>query len=396
MKTFVTLTEAFQLFEQEITPKMETSLCPVEFGLGHRLAESIYAPIPQPPFSKSAMDGFVFREEEIGKTEPFLLQGALYAGDHSEECIQENHCFKIMTGAEIPENGGVVVRQEDCQVDGECVRVLAWPKNNNICIKGEDFDIGELLISKGTVLTYIHLALLSSIGRTEIVIQKRPRIALLISGSEVCQPGKPLLEGKIYDSNAMLMKQRLLTLGYGAKTVEFLPDDKNAVGNMLEQISKDHDMILTTGGVSVGEKDIFHDALDLAKAKKMFWKVRLKPGTPAIFSMLNQCPILSLSGNPFAVGVTFEVLARKVLYCLTKDERLLLKQLQAPIKNGFKKTSDKSRFVRAKWDGESVEIPEGLHASYALKSMMGCNALVEIPAREETVKEGENVTIWIL
>lgn len=397
MKILVTVTEAYQLFQQEITRRREIGTCPVEYGLGHRLAEAIYAPLPQPPFSKSAMDGFVFRMEDIGKRESFIMQGALYAGDNPIEPIKENHCFKIMTGAKVPDNGHVVVRQEDCVIEGNTVKVLVWPtKGNNICIKGEDFKEGELLIPEGTVLDYIHIALLSSIGRTEIMIYKKPRIAVLISGSEVCQPGKPLIEGKIYDSNAMMIKQRLLTLGYGAKTIEFLQDDKAEVSKVLEQISQNHDMIVTTGGVSVGEKDIFHDALEMAHAKKVFWKVALKPGTPAIFSMLNGCPIISLSGNPFAVGVTFEMLARKVLYEITNDDRLLMTCLQAPIKNAFQKTSDKSRFVRAKWNGTCVEVPEGLHASYALKSMMGCNALVELPARKEPIKAGEEVTIWLL
>lgn len=396
MKTLVTVTEAYQLFQEEVEKRVEVCTCPVEYGLGHRLAEAIYAPLPQPPFSKSAMDGFVFRSEDIGKEE-FFMQGALYAGDNPIELIEENKCFKIMTGAKVPDNGYVVVRQEDCVVEGNQVKVLKWPtKGNNICIKGEDFQKGELLIPEGTALDYIHLALLSSIGRTEITIYKKPRIAVLISGSEVCQPGRPLLEGKIYDSNAMLIKQRLLTLGYGAKTIEFLEDDKASVARVLEQISKEHDMIITTGGVSVGEKDIFHDALDMANAKKVFWKVALKPGTPAIFSMLNGCPIISLSGNPFAVGVTFEMLARKVLSCLTDDDRLRMECLQVPIKNAFQKTSDKTRFVRAKWDGKLVEVPEGLHASYALKSMMGCNSLVELPARKEPIQAGEEVTIWLL
>ena len=396
MKTFVTLKEAFQLFQEAITPKEEVCSCPVEYGLGHRIAEEIYAPLPQPPFSKSAMDGFVFRKEDVGKKQPFSLQGALYAGDDAKELMKEGNCFKIMTGAKIPENGEIVVRQEDCQVDGNKVIVNIWPKGKNICLKGEDFKEGESLLPKGVTLDYVNLALLSSIGKVEVTVYKKPRIALLVSGSEVCQPGKPLLEGKIYDSNAMLIKQRLLTLGYGAKTIEFLQDDKNAVAKTLERISKSHDVIITTGGVSVGEKDIFHDALDIAKARKIFWKVALKPGTPAIFSMLNECPIISLSGNPFASSVTFELLARNVLYHITKDERLLLKSVQAPIKTSFQKTSDKSRFVRAIWNGSSVEIPEGLHSSYALKSMMGCNALVEIPISKEPIKAGDLVTVWIL
>ena len=396
MKTFVTLKEAFILFEEEIKQKEETCLCPVEFGLGHRLAEDIYAPFPQPPFSKSAMDGFVFRKEDIGCVEPFLIQGALYAGDNATQLIEQKQCFKIMTGAKIPDNGAVVVQQEHCVVEENKVTVNVWPKRINICLKGEDFGQGELLLEKGTVLDYITLALLSSIGRTEIEIYKKPRIAVLVSGNEVWEPGKPLPEGKIYDSNAMMIKQRLLTLGYGAKTIEFLPDDPKEVATTLEEMSRCHDIIITTGGVSVGEKDIFHDALTFANAKKVFWKVALKPGTPAIFSMLNECPIISLSGNPFASSVTFEVLARRVLYCLTKDQRLLVETVRGTIKNGFKKTADKSRFIRAKWNGKEVEIPEGLHASYALKSMAGCNALAEIPASEEPLSESEEINVWLL
>ena len=254
MKTFVTLKEAFILFEEEIKQKEETCLCPVEFGLGHRLAEDIYAPFPQPPFSKSAMDGFVFRKEDIGCVEPFLIQGALYAGDNATQLIEQKQCFKIMTGAKIPDNGAVVVQQEHCVVEENKVTVNVWPKRINICLKGEDF----------TVLDYITLALLSSIGRTKIQIYKKPRIAVLVSGNEVWEPGRPLPEGKIYDSNAMLIKQRLLTLGYGAKTIKFLPDDPKEVATTLEEMSRCHDIIITTGGVSVDQM--------IQKKWRLHWK----------------------------------------------------------------------------------------------------------------------------
>jgi molybdopterin molybdotransferase len=194
----------------------------------------------------------------------------------------------------------------------------------------------------------------------------------------------------------MLLTQRLKELGYEVDIFEYLEDDALKLAQRLKELVSKVDVIITTGGVSVGEKDIFHEAIDLAGGEKIFWRVNLKPGTPALFSLIDSCPVLSLSGNPFAACVTFEILGRTLLGFLQKDSLLPLKRNSGALLSDFSKGGDKRRFVRGKFCNGKIEIPDGLHSSYALGSMKGCNVLVEIPSGSNGVKSGDEVVIWEL
>jgi molybdopterin molybdotransferase len=396
MRKNIEIEEAYKIFENNIKD-VEIEEIDISKGLGYILAEDIYSPINQPPFSKSAMDGITLNFKNLKENFEFTINSTIYAGDDCSFNLKDNEVYKIMTGAKIPVHCDIVIPQENCIFyNGKVIIKKFGKKGSNICFLGEDFQKGELLLKKGEKLDYINLALLSSIGVTKIKVYKKIKIALLISGDEVSSPWETLKAGKIFDSNGMLLTQRLKELGYEVSIFEYLEDSALKTSIKLKELASQVDIIFTTGGVSVGEKDIFHEAIELARGKKLFWRVNLKPGTPALFSTIDNCPILSLSGNPFAACVTFELLGRYILGALQKDPLLPLKKNSGVLISDFPKGGDKRRFIRGRYSNGKVEIPNGLHSSYALGSMRGCNVLIDIPAGSEGIKSGEEIVIWEL
>ena len=212
-----------------------------------------------------------------------------------------------MTGAMLPQGCDCVLRQEDTDL-GNPVRIYAsLPPYKNYVYQGEDYRTGSLLLPAGTRLDAAALGVLASAGLTEVAVRRRPKVGLLTTGDEVVEAGQPLPPGKIYGSNGALLTARLTELGIPS-LCRHAADSPAAVAKAMEGMLADCDLLITTGGVSVGDKDIFHQALPLLGAERVFWKVDLKPGTPAMFSRYKGKPILSLSGNPFAAFTTFELL----------------------------------------------------------------------------------------
>ena len=168
------------------------------------------------------------------------------------------------------------------------------------------------------------------------------------------------------------------------------------MGAELKEACKDADIVITTGGVSVGKKDILHEALKIAGAEKIFWKVSIQPGTPSIFSVCNNTLIISLSGNPFGAMANLELLVRPLLYQMTGDERYVMEKREGILKERFPKKSKGRRFVRAIYRRGEVTFPEGIYSSGAIGTLRGCNCLLEIPAGTPPMEAGEQVTVWKL
>ena len=206
--------------------------------------------------------------------------------------------------------------------------------------------------------------------------------------------GAMLPPGKIYGSNGALLAARLAELGIPS-FCRHAADSPAAVAKAMDEMLEDCHLLITTGGVSVGDKDIFHQALPLLGAERVFWKVDLKPGTPAMFSRHGGKPILSLSGNPFAAFTTFELLARPLLAALAGEPRLLPRQRQAVLTTPYDKPSPRRRFLRGRYEEGQAALPEG-HSSGQLASLVGCNCLVELPAGAPPAEAGQAVQVWLL
>lgn len=400
MEIGISLEHAFELIQDNIFGIKEVEEISLSQANQRILANDFYATMDMPPFNKSALDGYAFYFDDTKGASienPIHLEvvDTIYAGDYFDKKISHGQAIHLMTGTRVPKGCSAVIRFEDTNNNVEHLEIYKESKYmDGICVQGEDYQKGELLLKKGTKLDYASLAVLASNGIDCISVYKKPKVALVITGDEIMAPGLPLLPGKIYDSNQILLKARLEQLGFETSKCVYVSDDANELADVFTSLSKENDIIFSTGAVSVGDKDIVHPALEICEANKVFWKLKLKPGSPTVFSVLNQVPILSLSGNPFAAICMFEILGRFVLSCVYPDSSLVSIKKKGILKEDYLKKSPNRRFVRAICKDGFITVPKGSHSNNELKTLMGCNVLIDIEKGNMGIKAGEEVDIW--
>lgn len=366
------------------------------------LAKDMIAGFDNPPFDRSPVDGYACKAEDItdaSESHPVQLTvlEEIDAGQYSRVTVEKGQAVRIVTGAAIPKGCDCCVRQEDTDYGEETVRIFRptgqW---QNYCYRGENFKNGTVLLKKGDKVGFIEAGILASMGVIKVKVYRRVRAAVLTTGDEVMAPGKRLIPGKIYDCNQGLLAARMKEFGAELVEVAAIEDRPQAMTAALERIAPSVDLIVTTGAVSVEKKDIMHEALEMAGAKRIFWHIQMKPGMPTLFSMYQDTPVISLSGNPFGVAVSIDLLLRPVLHKMTQDEALKTVRKKCLLKNKFSKTIRGRRYVRAMTDGETVTIPTGLHSNGVLSSMAGCNCLIEMQEGQTGTRAGEMAEVILL
>ncbi len=368
--------------------------------LGRILAEDIVAKKDQPPFPRSPLDGYAIRSVDVvnaSKETPIVLRviDEVMAGHMSKKEVTEGTAIRIMTGAPIPNGADCIIMQEDTNYGETMVEIYKPLKAfQNYCFQGEDYKVGDKLLSKETRLGAVEIGILASLGYQRVSIYRKPRIALLTTGDEIVLPGEELKEGKIYDSNLYTLGTRLVELGMEVPIEERIDDDKQLVVDRIQEVVDSVDMIITTGGVSVGKKDIMHDVFELLGCKRLFWKIAIKPGMPTLCGLYKGKLLVCLSGNPFGATVNLELLVRPLLGKMTRMKELEVKRKQAITEDGFLKKSPVTRYVRAYYEDGHVKLPKGSNDSGILSSMIGCNCLIEILAGTEKIEKGE--CVWVV
>lgn len=411
-------------------------------ALGKFTAKDCISTINQPPFDRSPLDGYAFKAaDSVGasKESPVTLSviAEVDAGDYFEGEIEAGQAVRIMTGAPIPSGADCVIKQEDTDYGEESVQIYKELKAyDNFCYAGEDFKVGDCLIEAGTKITAIEVGILASMGISEvevleawecdvkeieaegiegnkIIAEKKKletkeienrkkeydiKVAIFSTGDELVAPDTDILpKGKIYNSNMYLLVARMKELGINVSEFGHLGDDSSLVAKKIKELSDTYDLIITTGGVSVGKKDIMHEALDILDAKRIFWRVKLKPGMPTIYARVNHAAVLCLSGNPYGAAVNVDLLGRCALATLAGDDSLLMSEKTAILQNEFLKGGGGvPRYVRAFYDDGKVFIKTGKHSSGVLGSMQGCNCLIVVPADAHGIKAGDQVTVALL
>lgn len=398
----IELDKALDIILDSVESIGDTEEIELEDGLGRILAEDFYAPMDNPPFARSPLDGFALRAEDTymaSESNPvtFKVIDKVYAGTTSHKELESFETIRIMTGGKMPLGSDCVIRLEDSLEDGENIIIRGPLKPfENYCYKGEDIRSGQLLLNKTTKLSAIHLGVLGSMGQDRIKVIRRPRIGILVTGDEIIEYSLPLIDGKIYDTNGIMLGSRLRELGFDYVKIKTQGDDPESVGNSIVENIDGLDLLITTGGVSVGDKDIFHEVIDFIEAKQLFWRVKIKPGTPVMYSIFKGKPILSLSGNPFAALATFELLARPLIGKLSLDSSIETRRVRARLLKEFKKISKNRRFIRGIYRDGDIDLPEGGHSSGMLLSMKDCNALIDIEAGNTGLKKFDEVGVVLL
>ncbi len=390
--------EAQAILRTSITTAAGTENIPLDAAAGRIAAEDITARYSQPPFDRSPLDGYALYAADFAtasKQTPVVLPVSmkLCAGDTPTGPLAKGNAARIMTGAPVPAGADCVVRQEDTDYGEERVTLYAPGKaGGNICFAGEDIAKGELIAARGARLTPAHLGVMGGQGMSEVTVYKQLRIGVLATGSELLAAGAPWQPGKIYDANGAEIASRLRGLGFAVIRADEA-DDPDAIAAAIKGLLTRCDAVITTGGVSVGQKDYLPQAVETLGAEVLFHGVAMKPGSPMLAAMLDGKPVFCLSGNPFAAAATLELLALPALLQLagaadTEPERARLR-----LENAFNKKSPGRRFLRAKAHGGSVTLPESGHSSGSLSAMIGCNCFVDIPAGSGPLTAGQEVEV---
>ena len=269
--------------------------------------------------------------------------------------------------------------------------------NENICPEGEDIKIGTLLAVKGKKLNYADIGIIASSGINTVKVYKTPGIALITTGDEVVEINEGLAPGKIYNSNKYSLLARINELGFNAGYVNHINDEYTVIGDEIKKISEKVDLIITTGGASVGKKDLVKEAIDYIGGEKLFWKIKIKPGSSVLAAKYNNTLILCLSGNPTAALTTFELLGRTSLIKLSGGSTVEIVREKAVLLNSFNKKSPQRRFLRGKVQNEGeiqkVSITQVKSGNGILSSTLESNCLIELAAGNLGVNEGELVNI---
>lgn len=378
---------------------LEEEEIPLSQALGRTLSRQVLALRPQPPFDRSPLDGYALRAADIASASdetPALLPVTekVCAGQVPCRSLAPGQAVRIMTGAMLPAGADCVVRQEDTDLGEEWVRIFrSAAAGENRCLAGEEYAAGALLLERGTRVDAAALAVAAGAGMERLWVRRRARTAVIATGDELCPPGCALPQGKVYDSNTAYLEARLRQLGAP-------PDASIRFGDTLEGIVRaleacaGCDVIVTTGGVSVGERDLMEQALTAWGAEVVFHGVAMKPGMPTLLARRGGTVILSLSGNPFAAAVGFELFARPVLGRMMEDAGLEMERTTALAAADFQKPGGAScRYLRGRLKNGTVTVP-GAQRNGQMRSMVGCNCLVELPGG--VMRRGDRVDVWIL
>lgn len=398
MKSFISLEEAIHILNDNVNALgfEEVSLLQ---SIGRILGEDMYSDIDNPPFDKSAMDGYAVISSDTENHEKTLeVIDEVFAGNICESEVVFGTAVRIMTGAPMPRGADAVVKQEDIELKDGCI-ITKKPLSlgENICFKGEDVKKGSLLVQKNKSLDYADIGILASAGISKVKVYKKPKVAFISTGDEVLDIDKDLTGGKIYNSNKYTILGRLIELGYEITYVDHENDSFKGIGEKIKKATEIADFIITTGGASVGEKDLIKEAIDYINGEKLFWKITIKPGSAMLCSKYAGKIIISLSGNPTAALTTFELIAKTTLEKLSGKEDIEIIREKATLTNSFLKRSPQRRYLRgtvtANEKGQKVTITQVKSGNGILSSTLNSNCLIELEKGNDGVKEGDMVTI---
>lgn len=395
----ITVERAIALALERTSPVPEEP-APLPRALGRVLLRDIQAPMDQPPFDRSPLDGYAVWAQDTAGASPDVpvelnVVETLFAGQTPQKALKPGQAVRLMTGSPLPEGASGVIRQEDTDLGEDRVQIFKGVRPGmNCCLRGEEYRAGDLLLPAGTKLDAAALAVAAGAGITLLPVRRRVRAAVVSTGDELCRPGEPLSPGKIYDSNTAYLEARLEQLSVEVTEVLSAGDDLARIAAALERCAG-CDVILTTGGVSVGQKDLLEAALKELGAEVVFHGIVMKPGMPTLLAQWRGALILGLSGNPFSAAVPFEMLLRPMLAKMTGDPSLEMRRGRGVAANDFVKSSPTRRFLRARVCGERVSMPAA-QANGQMRSMVGCNCLIDVPGGSGAVRRGEQVAFWLL
>ncbi len=372
---------------------------PLKKALGRVLASPVHSSINIPPERNAAMDGYAFAGIDIKEGEKFSLKqvGISWAGKPFADNLKAGECVRIFTGAVMPENADSVIMQERVQVEHGRVHFPAGCRfREYVRYTGEDMRKGGCLLEAGKRLNAPSLGLLAAAGVHSVEVQRRLRIGYFSTGDELVAIGQGLQTGQIYDSNRYLLHGLLDDPAFAVDDLGVVTDDKDALKRMLEQAAADYDVLISTGGASVGEADHVQAVLD-ELGEVCFWKIAMKPGKPVAFGHIGSCAFFGLPGNPASVMVTYDVIVKPALRVLSGLDAIKPLQVRAVSDSVLRKEAGRQEYLRGilrqQFDGTFVVTSAGRQGSNILSAASRANCYIVLPHYYTDVQAGEEVMV---
>jgi molybdopterin molybdotransferase len=396
-------TEAFVALKRCLTPLSAVPM-PIELALHRVLAEAAHSPSHLPPFAQSAMDGYAVRREDISsarESAPTNLPISLIVAAEQRDAVPPlgaGTCARIYTGAPIPKGADAVVAQELVTSDGEIVSFTNTATRGQ-CIRwrGEEVSSGDLVLDSGERLTAARLGALAATGLDTVSVSRMPTVHVWIGGDELAEAGDELKPGQVYDANGPLVASWLAARGVPASRFGRLPDTLEATTAALEHSLSTADLTITTGGVSVGDRDFIVPAAQAVGAEVVFWKVAQKPGKPMLFAIRDGKALLGLPGNPGAVYASLALHVARALDLLEGAYRPAPQWRRGVIAATVTPAKDRTVWLRASTStddrGRIVLTPLARQASHMVSNLATCDALVWVPPGRVALEEG-TVVRW--
>ena len=357
---------------------------------GRVLARQVMSPVDLPLFDNSAMDGYAVRADDLAQAKPespvrLRLCGKVAAGENFKGEIPSGSCVRLFTGSPMPSGADAVVMQEDTLVepkDPAGIWILEAVKPwENVRLRATDIKRNARVAEAGERLTAGEISLLAATGIESVCVGRRPKVGLVATGSELKEPGQPLADAQIYESNRLGLAALVRNAGALPATLPLVADSLAATRLALEEAFNQCDVVVTSGGASVGEMDFIRRAFEQGGGDLQFWRVAIKPGRPFMFGHRRGKLFFGLPGNPVSAFVTFLLFVRPALLCWQGGTHLALPAHPATLAEPLANPSDRRHFLRVKVDEMGTIRSAGLQASHALSSLAAANGLVELPPR---------------
>lgn len=404
MRKPIQVKEAVQLVVEH-AQLHDSEVVRLEDAYGRVLKEPIIAKHDVPPFDRSPYDGFAIRAEDSAGASgenrvEFQVIDEIGAGHLAKRGLEKGEAIRIMTGAPIPENATAVVMLEQT-VESEQSFTLRKPftDGENISLRGEDAKEGEVLIEKGSIIHPGTVALLATFGYAEVEVAKKPIVGILSTGTELLDVDEELVPGKIRNSNGPMIAAQLNRMGIQHKSYGMLEDHLDACMDMVKKALEETDVLITTGGVSVGDYDYLPKIYEKLGAKVLFNKVAMRPGSVTTVASLGKHLLFGLSGNPSACFTGFELFARPALLKIMGAEKIYMPRMKAVLGDDFTKPNPFTRFIRAVWemteDGP-VATPAGFNKSGAVSSIARGNCMIVLPSGTRGFTKGMDVDVLLV
>jgi len=368
--------------------------------VGRVLAEEVKAPCDIPRWDNSAMDGFAVRAADCGSLKSLQIDGYVPAGGSTCDIhVSPGKAVRIMTGAPTPKGCDTIVPMEDTEEKDGHVVIKGWVElGDHIRVRGEDVQKGEVVIAAGCVLRPAEINMLASFGLQNSSVFCRPRVAILSTGDELVEPGEPLGPGQIFNSNAYSLAAAVSEIGGEPLLLGIARDNRESLKEKLTS-GLQADVLITTAGVSMGDRDLVCEMLQELGVERLFWKVDIKPGRPTAFGLKDGKPVFSLPGNPVSTMVTFEELVRPALLKMMGHQRVIKPFVKATLNETATKRLGRVQFLRVRVadNGESlVASSSGDQNTGILRTLLRANGIAVLPADREQIEAGEEVDIHLI